>query len=355
MDNGNLSRLHVIDTAKLTADLDNFPAESPFSGVVTVYQRGEQVFAKAYGYANKSDSLPNKIDTKFAIASGAKTFTAVAVCQLVEQGKLSLDARLVDVLDSPFPRFDPAVTVQHLLSHTSGIPDYFDEEVMDDYEALWAERPMYNIRAPKDFLPLFQNQPMKSAPGERFAYSNAGYIVLGLIVEQASGMVFSDCVRQHIFEPCGMRGSGYFRTDRLPANSATGYIRDADGGWRSNIYAVPIVGGPDGGVFTTAPDVHRFWDNLRNNRLLGEGMTRAMLSVQAKENDDTAYGYGVWLKTADGAVTRVHMEGADPGVGFFSAVYPASEIEFTVIGNTGDDTWLAVRAVRDAVEAADPA
>lgn len=341
----------AIDAVKLAADLDNLPAESPFSGVVTVHQRGAQVFAQAYGHANKSDSLPNKLDTKFATASGAKTFTAVAICQLIEQGKLALDARLVDVLDVKFPRFDPAVTVHQLLSHTSGIPDYFDEEVMDDYEALWTERPMYSIRVPKDFLPLFQDAPMKSAPGEKFAYNNSGYIVLGLIVEQASGMAFPDYVQRHIFDPCGMRDSGYFRTDRLPANTATGYIRDADGGWRSNIYAVPIVGGADGGVFVTAPDVHKFWDNLRNNRLLGEGMTRAMLSVQATMDDADAYGYGVWLKTADGTVTRVHMEGADPGVGFFSAVYREQDVEFTVIGNTGDDTWPAVKAVISAVSA----
>lgn len=341
-----------IDVAKLATELESLPAESPFSGVVTVHQRGEQVFAQAYGDANKSDSLPNKIDTKFAVASGAKTFTAVAICQLIEQGVLALDTRLVDCLDVKFPQFDPAVTVHQLLSHTSGIPDYFDEEVMDDYEALWAERPMYKIRTPKDFLPLFQDAPMKFAPGAKFAYNNAGYVVLGLIVEQASGMAFPDYVQQHIFDPCGMRDSGYYRFDRLPAHTATGYVRDADGGWRSNIYTMPIVGGPDGGVYVTAPDVRKFWDNLRNNRLLGADMTRAMLSVQATMDGENAYGYGVWLKTADGAVTRVHMEGADPGVAFYSAVYPEHEIEFTVIGNTGDDTWPAVKTVRDAVEAA---
>lgn len=339
-----------IDTAKLSSELESLPAESPFSGVVTVYQRGERVFAQAIGYANKSDSLPNKIDTKFAIASGAKTFTAVAICQLIEQGVLAFDTRLADYLNVQFPQFAPTVTVHQLLSHTSGIPDYFDEDVMDDYEALWAERPMYKIRAPKDFLPLFQDAPMKSAPGEKFAYNNAGYVVLGLIVEQASGMAFPDYVQQQIFDPCGMRDCGYYRFDRLPANTATGYVRDVDGGWRSNIYAMPIVGGPDGGVYVTAPDIHAFWDKLRNNHLLGAEMTRAMMTVQAEAGDGDAYGYGVWLKSLDGAVTSVHMEGADPGVAFYAAVYPDQELEFTVIGNTGDDTWPAVKAVRDAVD-----
>src|SRR5690606_12459032 len=112
-----------------------------------------------------------------------------------------------------------------------GIPDYFDEAVMDDYEALWRERPMYAFRTPGDFLPLFAEEPMQFKPGERWAYNNSGYIVLGLVVEKLTGMPFAKYVEEHVFQPCGMTASGYFAMDRLPGGTALGYIPVGDGEW----------------------------------------------------------------------------------------------------------------------------
>ncbi|MFU8887970.1 MAG: serine hydrolase domain-containing protein, partial [Trueperaceae bacterium] len=106
----------------------------------------------------------------------------------MERGRLAFDARLVDCVDAPLPAFDPGVTLHQLLTHSAGIPDYFDEAVMNDYEALWRERPMYRFRTPSDFLPLFAHLPMKAAPGTAWAYDNAGYVLLGLAVERAAGM-----------------------------------------------------------------------------------------------------------------------------------------------------------------------
>nr|WP_281170083.1 serine hydrolase domain-containing protein [Paenibacillus pinihumi] len=128
----------------------------PSSGVLSVSDRDEVAFEQGYGYANRSGHIENEADTRFNIASGSKIFTAVAVCQLVEQGLLSLDTRLSDCTGFSFPSFDPGVTVHHLLTHSSGIPDYFDEEVMTDYEQLWLTTPMYTMTSVASFLPCFK-------------------------------------------------------------------------------------------------------------------------------------------------------------------------------------------------------
>ncbi|MFD2879366.1 serine hydrolase domain-containing protein [Paenibacillus rhizoplanae] len=111
-----------------------------------------------------------------------------------------------------FPLFDPEITVHELLTHSSGIPDYFDEETMEDFAALWNDTPMYTLRRPVDFLPMFAALPMKFSPGERFHYNNAGYIMLSLLIETVSGMKFTDYVEQHIFP--ALRDAG-FRLLRL--------------------------------------------------------------------------------------------------------------------------------------------
>jgi CubicO group peptidase (beta-lactamase class C family) len=312
---------------------------SDFSGVVYIREAGKLLFGAAYGYANRSDKIPNKLDTRFAIASGTKTLTGIGICQLVEQGKLRFDSRLTEILDFSFPNFNPAITVHHLLSHSSGVPDYFDEDVMTDYGALWKERPSYSVLAPRDFLPMFQNLPMKFAPGERFHYNNGAYVLLGLIIEAVSGQSYVDYVNQHILKPAGMSDSGFFPLNQLPARTATGYIPMENGQWRSNIFEVPIIGGADGGIFLTAPDAARMWDALFNHRFFSAAMTSEVLKVHAASNSEVAYGYGIWIRRNGENILRYYAEGADPGASFVSAVFPQEGLEITLISNVDDGVW----------------
>lgn len=310
---------------------------SPFSGVIFVRQGNEILFAQGFGMANQAEQIPNTVHTRLGTASGAKTFTSVAICQLVEEGRLTFDTRLKDCLDIPLPHFAPEVTLHHLLSHSSGIPDYFDEAVMDDYEAIWQERPMYTFRTPKDFLPLFANEAMKFRPGEQWAYNNAGYIVLGLVVEQAAGMPFTEYVEKHIFQACGMASSGYFPLDRLPGGTAQGYLPVENGLWRANLYSIPIVGGPDGGAYTTVHDLARFWDALLGERLVRQPTLARMFTPHWRTNpeDDTSgYGYGLWIRQEKGRPWAYSMLGEDPGVSFYSRFYPDTQILFSLLGNS---------------------
>ena len=341
--------INTIDPKDLDRAVAEAHADTPFSGVISISAGNETIFEKALGLADGANERPNTPETKFAVASGSKILTATAICRLVEQGKLSFDTKLRDCLDVEFPNFDPDVTVHHLLSHTSGIADYFDEEIDDDYEALWRERPMYRMRRPKDFLPMFQNGGMKFSPGERFGYSDGGFVVLGMIVEQQSGMSFIDYVTREVLARCDMADSGYFATDRLPANTAIHYIEDKDTGeWRTNVFAVPIVGAPDGGAYVTAPDLVRFWTALLSGKLLSPEIVKTMLTakVAAKsEGPGLHYGYGIWMKAESDNVTSYYITGWDPGVAMVSEWFPARRTLLTILGNTNAGVFPMYRAL----------
>ncbi|WP_223637189.1 serine hydrolase [Planococcus sp. 4-30] len=303
--------------------------EIDFSGVA--YLQKKETWTAARGFANRADERPNAVDTRFGIASGSKLFTAVAVCQLVERGELAFDDKLSELLPQAFPNFE--VTVHQLLTHTSGIPDYFDEQVMDDFEDLWRQHPMYLMQAASDFIPLFKDQPPMFEPGERFHYNNAGFIALGLIVERVTGKEFAEVVEERIFAPAKMQNSGYFRLDRLPSQTAFGYIEE-EGTWRTNQYAIPIRGGADGGAYVTANDMANFWRSLMDGTLLAKEIVDKMLQIHAS-GEDGAYGYGIWIQQGKDDILKYHVMGYDPGVSFHSAFYPADGSVLTVLSNKG--------------------
>ena len=314
----------------------------PFSGVVQVRHDGRLLFAEAFGLADRAGRLPNTISTRFGTASGTKTFTAVAVCQLVEAGVLSLDTRLADAVEVPLPRFDPGITIHHLLTHTSGAPDYFDEDELDaqaDFAAAFGDLPLDQVRSPADVVPLFAGKPMKCPPGERFHYNNGAFVLLGLSIEQASGMSYADYIEEHVFARAGMDDAGFFEMDQLPPRTALGYLPDG----RVNTRELTARGMPDGGAFVTAGDMSHFWAALTEGRLMGPEtaalMMRPHVEIDSSDDDGRHYGYGLWLTLRDGDVRRYTCTGADPGVAFISALFPARQLELTVLGNTEGDAW----------------
>lgn len=238
------------------------------------------------------------------------------------------------------------MTIHHLLTHTSGIHDYFDEEVMDDFEELWQNNPMYHVKGLKDFLPMFQNEVMMFQPGERFHYNNAGYILLGLIVEELTGLEFTEYIDKNIFLPCEMKNSGYFSMDQLPKNTALGYIDEENGAWRTNVYSLPIKGSADGGAYITTSDMFRFWEGLFSNQLLKQEYTNLLLETHiATENDGEYYGYGIWIRKKNDAIFKYHLMGYDPGVSFNSAVYPAKRLRTVITSNKGMGPYHITRAI----------
>ncbi len=310
--------------------------DANFSGVVSVRQNGKTTFQKAYGYADLPNRIPNEVDTKFATASAGKAFVAAGVLKLIEQGRLDFDSAIGALLDFDLKAIDRQITVRQLLTHTSGIPDYFDESVMDEYADLWRDFPNYRIRASADLLPLFIDKPMMYPPSERFQYSNSGYVVLGLIIEKVIGVPFDGYLADAVFKPCGMANTGYYELDRLPAKCANAYIYDeARGEHYTNIYSVDAKGTGAGGAFTTVVDVERFWDGLLGGAIISDSLVREMLTSQV---DSREYGYGMWLSERGGALIP-YFQGADPGVSFISSCDPQTRTTITLVSNFGSDVW----------------
>ena len=310
-----------------------------FSGVISVRKDREIIVQNSYGYADINNKVPNEIDTKFATASAGKVFVAVGILQLIENEKLSFDDTIGNILDFDLKSIDRGITIRQLLNHTSGIPDYFDESIMEDYAELWKDFPNYRIRKSMDIVPLFINKPMKYKAGEKFQYNNTGFVVLGLIIEKIAGMLFDDYLSKNIFQPCVMLNTGYYELDRLPAKCANSYIFDENRkDFYTNIYSVDVKGTGAGGAFTTVIDVEKFWDNLLDGKILSKNLLEKMLSLQSN-SDDNYYGYGIWLEETREGRLEPWFQGSDPGVSFLSSYDRDQKINITIISNTGNNVW----------------
>ena len=328
----------------------NALTDKEFRGNILIVQNDRVLFEYSNGYSDLANEVPNTFETKFATASMGKTFVAVGILQLIERGKLSFNDTLGKLLDFDLRSIDPDVTVEQLLTHTSGVPDYFDESVMDEYEELWIDYPCYKIRRNSDLLPLFIDKPMMYQKGERFQYNNTGYVLLAMIIEKISGMDFDAYLKENIFDVCGMNSTGYFELDRLPARCASNYIYCEDtGDYRTNIFSVGAKGTGDGGAFVTVGDLAAFWKGLLGNKLLSEETVRRMLSKQSGDGEDPEegyYGYGVWIIDNPNGRDYAYMQGLDPGVSVMSEYNPNNGMISTMISNFSDDVWSMMRKVR---------
>jgi len=324
---------------------DEWNRKKAFSGVYSVATAEQILFEKACGFRNRSEQLANEPTTAFAIASGTKLFTGLAVCKLIGEGKLSLTDRIWDILPMDLKRIDKRVTLQHLLTHTSGIGDYIDEEAPDSYDAIIALSHKYPVYLWNDlayYLPMFDSLPPKFAPGARFGYSNAGFVLLGLAVESAGGQSYQGYVTERIIAPNGLNHTGFYRMDRLPHNTALGYLEDGDTGeWYANIFHMPVIGGADGGLFTCAADLNKLWRSLFAGNILSPHMLEVFLTPhvpRGKEEDGQHYGLGVYQHRKDGQVAY-YAVGGDFGVDFFTAYFPREGIVASALGNTEMNTW----------------
>ncbi len=321
-----------------------------FRGIIYITQNSNVVQEKVSGYADLPNQIPNTLDTRFASASAGKVFVAVAILQLVEQGKIHFDDTLGALLDMDWHGVDRAVTVRQLLTHTSGVPDYFDESVMDEYEELWKDYPNYKIRSNRDLLPLFIDKPMMYPRGERFQYNNTGYVLLAMIIETVTEMAFDQYLKRHVFDVCGMASTGYYELDRLPAKCASNYIYcAATDGYRTNIFSVDAKGTGAGGAFITVRDIVRFWTNLLNGTLLSKEMVSEMLSKQSGEGGDPTegyYGYGLWIIDNPTGRDFAYFQGCDPGVSFISEYNPNNGFISVLVSNYGDNVWAEMRKIR---------
>lgn len=316
----------------LILDVREKAKETSFSGVVSIFQSGNELYNEAFGYADIANARKNTVSTRFGIASGTKFFTALGIGVLIDQGRLTLDTRIHDIFQQELTWIDKQATVGHLLTHTSGIFDYYDEEVITDFDNFYVDIPWYRLETPLDYLPLFEGQPVKFLSGERFSYSNGGYICLGMVIEKLTRVSYRDFIQTNIFSPANMLDSGYFAFNQLPEQTANGYVESEDGSYKTNIYNLPIRGASDGGAYTTSLDLLHFWSALINYKILSLSLTRQFLSPQVSISERTKYGYGIYISKIKGS-DSFFFAGGDAGVGFVSRYIPESDLQITLFAN----------------------
>ena len=338
-----------MELEKLKKALDTSVEKHAFSGVVYIRRNGNVLYERAAGYADRSNKIENTLDTRFGIASGGKFFTALAIGKLIEAGELSFSTRLKDCVDLDFPRYPEEITIRHLLTHTSGIPDYYDEDKVTDFDNFTLSIPCYELKGPRDYLAVFPDEDIKFAPGARFSYSNGGYILLGVVIEELTGMRYQDVVEQAIFRPIGMTQSGFFAMNKLPERTAMGYIEE-EGGWRTNIFTLPIVGASDGGAFTTVRDLAILWDAFWGHEILSKDMVEIYVEPCGRGSAHLYYGHGIWIYDEDGEDREEFIQGTDAGVSFYSSTIRAKQMQITVISNTTDGAWSVLNDIEAAVK-----
>lgn len=334
--------MHV-DPARLDAAVDT----SAFTGVVAVDVGDRRTLERCAGFLHRGLRVPMTADARIAIASGSKGFTALAVMRLVEDGRLALDQQVRELLGDDLPLIDDAVTVEHLLTHTSGIGDYLDEEADWEPSDHVLTLPVHTLTTAEAFLPMLDGHEPKSSPGERFAYCNGGYMVLAVLLERVTGETYHDVVRRLVLRPAGLERTGFLPLNALPADAAPGYVHDA--GDLVNALHLPVLGNGDGGAFTTADDLHRFWLALLDGRIVSRGTLAAMT---APRHDVPAerkrYGMGFWLHPTHEALI---LEGYDAGASFRSTHVVASQTTVSVLGNSSEGGWPLIGVLQDAIDA----
>jgi CubicO group peptidase (beta-lactamase class C family) len=312
--------------ATIAAGLKRGAATGRFSGAVLVAKNGRPVFARAYGYANRATREPNRIDTRFNLASLGKTFTAVAVARLVDEGKLRFDdpiARYVPNLPPELGR----ITVAELLDHTSGLGDFF---ASPDYERLQP-----TLTSLDRYLPLIVGMPPDAPPGSGFHYSNSGYLLLGLVVEHASGVDYYEFLRREVFERAGMTRSGCFRRDALGRGTAVGYTSTPGiPGLHANTQGLPPRGTSAGGCYSTVRDLLAFADALFGHRLLSARLTDVITAPKVDVGPAQKYGYGFGIRYGrHGEPPTIWHDGGAPGVGAELDVNPRLGYTVVVLAN----------------------
>jgi CubicO group peptidase (beta-lactamase class C family) len=311
-----------------------------FSGSVLLAKDGKVLYSGAFGSANKDFKAPNTIDTKFNLGSMNKMFTSVVIAQLVEQGKLSYDDPLSKFLPD-FPSADAAGTVKirHLLTHTSGLGSYFNDEFFRSSR----ER----FRSVDDMLQLAKSERLAFEPGTRWAYSNTGMLVLGKVIEVVTKQDYYEYVREHISKPAGMTNSEAYELDGVNENLAVGYEKNyAETGakrYRNNIFMHVIRGGPAGGGYSTAPDLLRFAEALTSGKLVTPA-TFELMTTPKPDVSSPRYGYGFQLDPQAGIAGH---GGGFPGISSNLDIFKGTGYVAVVLSNYGD----AGRPVVDKIRA----
>lgn len=316
--------------------IDSLVKADKFSGVVLVSQEGKPVYTRVEGYANAAFKDKNRLETKFNLGSNNKMFTAVAIAQLQEAGKLAFDDKVTKFL----PEWKhPETTLHQLLTHTAGLGSYFN----DKFAAV-----KDHVEGPADILPFCDEV---ESPG-KFAYSNCGFIVLGRVIEKVSGQSYDEYVKEHITGPAGMTDTRPYAKDEVVEDLAVGYTHQCKskaGPRCSNVIILPRKGSSAGGGFSTAPDMLAFANALLAGKLVSakslELLTTGKVDMPVRGPLSVKYGYG-FGDVSRGGLRSFGHEGGAPGILSSFSVYRDKKTVLIVFSNFDPDEGAGMEISR---------
>jgi CubicO group peptidase (beta-lactamase class C family) len=292
---------------------------------LVVTRDGKVIKAKGYGLASLELGVPARPETVYELASATKPFVATAIMLLVQDGKIGLEDKISKYLENA-PEAWKDITVRHLLSHTSGIKDYLSD----------LRRDFPHDTSPEKFAQAVMREPLKFAPGEKWAYTNTGYVLLGMIVLKVSGKSYDAFLEERVFKPLGMSATRCDTPDEVVPGRAVGYLWAGPGGLRNAEYLKYLMmNHGDGGILSTAPDLARFDAALSTDRLLS-APNRSALWAPVKLNDGKTHGYGLgWFLEDVNGHKHVYHPGGCPGASTMISRYPDDKLSVIFLTNGG--------------------
>jgi CubicO group peptidase (beta-lactamase class C family) len=330
----------TVDVQRLATEtrafLEELNAFEELSLAIMISRDGSPVLEAVYGMANRSFGVPNRIDTRFNLASMNKMFTAVGILRLVQEGLLDLDTTVGAYLpDYPNEAVRNTVTVHQLLTHTAGMGNIFGK--------LYGQTPVNRYHEVEDYLPLFVDEPLRFEPGTRYEYSNAGYVLLGYLIEKVSGRNYHDYIRDNVFTPAGMADTDCYDVEYPVPGLAIGYSRSKSGSatyeYRTIEFMKMTRGGPAGGGYSTVGDLTRFGVALFEGRILDEEHTELLTSGKVAVDDTPQAGeycYGLLEQRINGHRVVGHS-GNFSGIRATLKVYPDDGIILAILSNFDRD------------------
>lgn len=320
---------HLTDTELLARTQEYVAAQvaaDKFSGVVLIAKDGKPIFMQAYGFANREDQVKNTFQTRFGTESMGKMFTAIAILQLVENGKIKLDDPIKKYLaDYPNQELASKVTIRELLTHTGGTGDIFGPE-LDAHST--------KMQTHADYIHLFGDRPVRFEPGSRWEYSNYGFVILGAVIERVSGQNYYDYVRDHIFEPAGMSSTISSVPGQVVPNLSIGYTKQGGSTLQRNVDLHPMRATAAGGETTTIEDLLRFANALQQNKLLNPQYTEELTTGHVPLPNGGKWAYGFQDFVFNGTRCYGH-DGAAPAGSADLKICPTTGYAVAVLSNFG--------------------
>ena len=322
----NLTDREIIN--RIEQCLNKLKADEEFSGAVVLAKNENVLIKECIGFANRNFEVPNAADTKFNLASVGKIFTGLAITQLVEKGLLSFDDTISKFVPADWlnPAVSRKIQIKHLLTHTSGLGDYF-KEINKQCNILF-------FKDLNDYKSLIDNDTLAFKPGTRFSYSNTGMLLLGVVIENVTHQKYYDYLRNNIFIPVGMANTDAFDKDKAVKNLATGYTKRYENGeifWDNHQSNRILRGSPSGGLYSTIDDMLKFDDAIRSNKLLSPESSEVLFTGRPELNA-SFHSYGFFV--SEGVAGRVAShQGDGSGVNCQFKMYLDSGYTVIVLSN----------------------